>query len=99
MHSPRDGDPYKVITLHGKRFELRYGYYEEFERARGEPIPIYPDFKKEPLYTDAGYPFVTAMQDACPHHSGNAPFGCHDCLYYKEGEELIGICTCEKNKR
>ncbi|MBE6629774.1 MAG: hypothetical protein E7624_02870 [Ruminococcaceae bacterium] len=100
MPHPRDGDLYKRITLHGVSFELRYGYYEEFERASGEPIPIYPDFEKEPRYTAEGHPFVTAMQNACPHHHGADPeYGCHGCLYYKEGEELIGICTCEQRKQ
>lgn len=99
MQRPRDGDLYKSITVHGQRFELRYGYYEDFERASGDPIPIYPDFKKNPLYTDGGYPFVTAMQEACAHHSGDPEYGCHGCLYYKEEEELIGICLCERNKK
>ena len=100
MRRPRDGDLYKIITLHGRTFALRYGYYEEFERARGEPIPIYPSFRESPLYTDEGYPFVTAMQDACSHHSGGNPeYGCHSCLYYKGGEELLGICVCDENKQ
>ena len=99
MHHPRDGDLYKVITLYGKRFELRYGYYEEFERSRGEPIPIYPDFREAPCYTDDGYPFVTAMQTPCEEHCGGDPeYGCHDCLYYKQEEDLLGICVCERNK-
>ena len=46
MREIRDGDLYKTVTVHGKTFELRYGYYEEYERESlfSEPIPIYPDF-------------------------------------------------------
>ena len=40
MHKIRDGDIYKIIELHGSTFELRYGYYEEYERGREEPVPI-----------------------------------------------------------
>ena len=97
--TPKEGDLYKKITLHGKTFELRYGYYEDFERDGGEPIPIYPDFKKAPLFTDGGFPFVTAMQEPCEHYTGESGDPCcHECLFYKTGEELLGICTQEKNK-
>ena len=51
MNNIQEGDLYEVLEVYGHTFELRYGYYEERERARGEPIPIYPDFKKHPLYT------------------------------------------------
>ena len=30
MNHIRDGDPYKTIDVFGRRFDLRYGYYEEF---------------------------------------------------------------------
>ena len=80
MNKIRDGDVYKTITLHGRTFELKYGYYEEYERSSSDPIPIYPDFKKEPQFTDSGAPFVTAMQDACEYYKGNSAgevcFGC-----------------------
>ena len=99
MAHARDGDLYKVVTLYGRTFELRYGYYAEFERESGEPIPIYPDFKKDPLYTSDGYPFVTQMQGLCEHGESKFVEGCcADCRYYRDGEELIGICTCPKNK-
>ena len=100
MHHAKDGELYKVVTVMGKAFELRYGYYEDFERARGEPIPIYPDFKSNPVYTEDGQPFVTQMQEPCIH--GESKFAdafCVDCRHFVQGEELIGICSCKKNRK
>ena len=98
----KEGDLYKTVNLYGHIFELYYGYYEECERHNPlvEPMPIYPDFIKEPKYTDEGFPFVTKMQDACKHYKGSrSKFNdCAECEYYKHGDELIGICTCLKNK-
>lgn len=102
MHSfIKDGDLYKVVEVFGKRFSLCYGYYEAYERERGEPpIPIYPDFEKSPVYTEDGYPFVTQMQALCPHGESRFSEGlCADCIHYKDGAELIGICTCSQNRR
>ena len=100
MNKGRDGDLYKIISLFGKSFEIRYGYYEEYERESGEPIPIYPDFVSCPVHTEEGYPFVTQMQELCEH--GESDFSdafCADCKHYRHGDDLIGICTCEKNKK
>lgn len=100
MNKIRDGDLYKTVELHGEVFELRYGYYEEFERDKGEPIPIYPDFKRNPKYTNEGYPFVTQMQELCEFGKSKFDDGCcGECAYYEEGNELIGICTNIKNKK
>ena len=62
-----EGALYKVITAHGKTFELYYGYYEEIDRHSkyNEPMEIYPNFLENPVYTDDGIPFVTAMQKHC----------------------------------
>ena len=100
MNAIREGDIYKVVSLHGRQFTLLYGYYEDYERGRCEPIPIYPDFKASPVYTDEGHPFVTQMQELCEH--GNSKFAegvCADCPYFKRGSDLIGICTCRKNRK
>ena len=100
MNSKRDGDLYKVVTIHEVSFELRYGYYEEFERAVGEPIPIYPDFIKSPRYTKDGYPFVTQMQELCKYGESSFTEGCcADCRYFVDGEELLGICICPENRK
>lgn len=98
----KEGDLYKVLNVHDTAFPLYYGYYEDFERTdpAAEPIPIYPDFLREPRYTKNGYPFVTKMQDACTYYKGNAfdSNECGECTYFEPGEDLIGICICPKNK-
>ena len=96
----KEGRIYKTVTVEDVIFEIRYGYYEEFERARGEPVPIYPDFIKNPKYAKDGRPFVTAMQDICPHFVGEeGSLGCHGCKYYEAGDDLVGLCNCEHNRR
>lgn len=98
-HRPKEGEFYRSVVIAGKIFELYYGYYEEFEREYNAPMPIYPDLKKEPLYTDNGTPVVTAIQDACNHYQGN-PDGetCFECKYFLKQEELFGYCQCPHNK-
>ena len=99
MKKPREGDIYKVVELYGRQFELKYGYYESFERESefGEPIPIYPDFLKNPCQTDDGRRFVTQMQSLCEHGTSSFKDGfCVDCKYFIEGDDLIGICGREK---
>jgi hypothetical protein len=95
----KEGDLYKVINTFGKTFELYYGYYEEQDRygKYNEPIEIYPDFRKNPIYTDDGLPFVTAMQDTCEHYIKikDTTDRCIDCKYYQKGEELFGLCKCK----
>lgn len=101
MNKARDGDLYKVIKAFGKTFEVRYGYYEDFEKRNGEPIPIYPDFTKSPEYSESGSPFVTAMQDSCDFAKLKTnSFGfCNDCRHYKPGEDFIGICVCREKRK
>lgn len=101
MNKIRDGDVYKTIKINGREFEIRYGYYEEFERERTEPVPIYPDFISNPIYDEDGFPFATAMQEACDGFVGqDREFGCFGCRHFKECEDLLGICHHpEKIKR
>lgn len=98
---PKENDIYKVINIRGKRFEIQYGYYEEIDRAF-EPVPIYPDFLKIPLYTDSGEPFVTLMQDPCEHYEPNGNStdrDCGNCRYMERGDELIAVCRCESRRK
>lgn len=100
--TPKEGDLYKEVTVGGKTFRLLYGYYEDYERESrfNDPIPIYPDFIKNPLFTDEGIPFVTAMQDICLHYEGKQECdSCADCIHFQKGEELFGLCGCFENKR
>ena len=100
---PKEGQLYKVLTVHGKEFPLYYGYYEEKDRYSkyNDPVEIYPNFIACPIYTDDGIPFATAMQDICKHFNGtkDEDSTCFHCSYYKKCEELLGICTCPKNKK
>lgn len=98
----KEGELYKSVTVHGRTFELRYGYYDEKERfgRYSEPIPIYPDFTRDPQYTDDGQPFVTAMQDPCEHFIGrDRSIGCYGCSYFSDGDDLLGVCACKSNRR
>lgn len=98
MDKQIEGELFKLISLGGKTFEIKYGYYEDYERDRGDPIPIYPNFLCEPCYADDGRPFVTAMQDLCENASTDIPDGfCVDCEFFSHGDELIGFCN--KNNR
>ena len=101
---PKEGNVYKVITTFGKTFELKYGYYEECDRQSPlcRPVVIYPDFIKEPVYTDSGEPFVTMVQDACKSYMGETKrtpdTTCAECKYFERGEDWIGICKCPHNR-
>jgi len=101
--APMEGDLYKVINLYGHTFSLYYGYYERCDRENPavDPMPIYPDFLSEPMFTNEGFAFVTKMQDPCKHYSGKSGrFNeCAECHYYLHGDDLLGICTCPRNKQ
>lgn len=101
-HVPKEGDLYKEVTVHGKTFRLVYGYYEEFERdgRYNEPMPIYPDFIKEPTFTEEGIPIVTAMQDICGQYDGEAEGdSCSQCRHFHKCEELFGVCRCLQKQK
>ncbi len=103
LTTPKEGELFKVIQLHGKTFEIRYGFYEECDRNNhfAEPVEIYPDFIKHPQYTDEGYPFVTAIQSPCQHFRGekNENSTCEECAHYSHCEELLAICRCPHNQK
>lgn len=98
--TPTEGQLYKVVTTFGRTFELRYGYYDSIDRTRAPDI-IYPDFSKEAMHTDGGEPFITLMQDACPHYEGSEARTedtlCASCKHCRRGEEWFGICINPKN--
>ena len=102
-HTPKEGDLYKEVTISDKTFRLLYGYYESFERESpfNDPIPIYPDFIKEPHYTAEGIPIATAMQNVCEFYNGknDEDSSCSDCVFFQKHEELFGLCICPRNKR
>ncbi len=101
IHS--EGELYKIINLYGRVFEIKYGYYEECDRQNPivRPMPIYPDFVKEPIFTQEGFRFTTKMQDVCQYYKGKdiVDKGCAECEHYRHGAELIGICGCKENMK
>lgn len=100
---PVEGQLYKEITIAGHTFKILYGYYNDAERARGEPTPIFPDFEESPVYSHEGYPIVNRIQDACMHYRtviGNRGDGwCADCVHYPNEWCEIGECRCEHRRR
>ena len=91
-----EGRLYKKIELHGKTFEIYYGYYDESDKKSpyNESVPIYPNFDEEPIYTDNGERFVTAMQDKCEGFVGKETGdSCISCQHFEKGDDLIGVCT------
>ena len=88
----------------GRTFELRYGYYEEKDRQNPlcKPAVIYPDFVRDPMYTEDGKPFVTLIQDACHRFDGaaarTADSTCAECRHFLRGEEWFGLCGCPENR-
>lgn len=102
-HVPKEGELYKLVQIGDHSFPLYYGYYEKCDRDNPamEPMPIYPDFTKAPHYTRDGFPIVTQMQDGCEFFDGDSIYesDCADCRYFAHADELIGLCTCPKNRR
>ena len=100
MSNVNEGELYKTVELHGHSIELRYGYYEDYERDRGEPIPIYPDLKETPIYTGEGFQIVTQMQDLCQNGKCRFEDGCcGECEFFQAHEEMFGICSNPNNKK
>ena len=100
---PQEGELYKTVNVEGVMIELRYGYYEDCDRENPlvEPMPIYPDFIKEPQYAENGAPIITMMQDACEQYTGKKKpdVDCGMCKHFQRKEELFGICTCPENQK
>lgn len=99
----REGDLYEVIEFCGKRYEIRYGYYADFERERMDPVPIYPLFHENPEYSPDGFPIVTKIQIPCDEYrlreQGVDNEECADCIYFECGENgKFGLCKSEKRK-
>lgn len=100
LNIPNEGDLHSVVSVGGYTFELRYGYYDERERAGGEPFVLYPDLQTKPLYTEEGYRIVSAIQSVCEHYA--VPDGkerencCYTCVHYPNRTGDIGICKCER---
>ena len=100
MNKPKEGEIFKTVSIGGATFTIKYGYYEDYEREQGEPIPIYPDLKKEPAYADDGRLIVTQMQDTCKYSNVKTKDSfCVECKHFRYGDDLIGFCNHRKNKK
>lgn len=99
---PTEGELYKVIDIENITFKILYGYYDEGERDKVEPLPVFPDLKKKPVYTARGYPIVTAIQQPCKHYSPKnkerSEEWCGDCIYYLNGTDEISVCGCKERR-
>ncbi len=100
MKNIEEGSLYKSITIEDNTFDIFYGYYSEAERQRWEPAPIFPDFTKTPMFTQDGAPYTRADQDVCKHYTPKPQVSgenwCNDCQHYRLGEEVLGVCLCDK---
>ncbi len=97
----REGDIYEVLSVDGRTFEIRYGYYEDFERDGSTPIPIYPDLEKSPVYGESGRYIVTFMQEPCVHYEPRVEHAepyCGCCKHYPNNKQMINACECEYTK-
>lgn len=96
--SNKPGDLYKVITVAGKSFEIRYMDCGEFDPdQKGEVMPEFPFFDEHPEYTDDRYPFTNSLNDSCEHYrteDATPDNSCYDCIYFKDAVEDIGVCRC-----
>ncbi len=102
---PREGDLFNVFRVGGYTFEIRYGHYTEAERdAANEPVPIYPDLDKSPLYNEDGFRITNCISEGCRHFTAKSPkceeLQCLYCIHYDTSVCLdIGICRCKKKRR
>ena len=92
------GDLYKVITVAGRTFEIRYMDCGDYDPdSKGEFIPDFPFFDEKPEYTNDRYPFTNLLNDSCEQYKtkSNRPNNtCQDCIYFKDAVEEIGVCRC-----
>ena len=93
MKDIREGDLHKTVVVEDTVFEIRYGYTSEEERGRWDPVPLYPDFVKIPMFTPDGFPFATVYQDGCRHFRekplSSGERWCGDCKHFEQCEEYI----------
>ncbi len=99
----KPGDLYKVITVAGREFEIRYIDCGEFDpESKGQCIPNFPFFDEKPEYTDDRYPFTNELNDCCEHYKTDDPTPektCRDCIYFKDAVEEIGVCRCTARRK
>lgn len=92
----------RSYCLDGDECQVLFHFDKSCDRYFGE----YPDFEESPRYTVNGWPWVTAMQEACEHGingycEAHRCLECGSCQYYRQEQEhdLVGICTHELRRR
>ena len=99
----KEGELYKVFSVGGHTFEVRYGYYDESERGRVDPLPVFPDFVKNPTFSYDGRPVVAIVQSPCGYYvsrdEANKEEWCGDCRHYSDAGAEIALCSCELNRK
>lgn len=100
---PREGTLYRTYMIDDYKFDIFYGYYDENERGRVEPLPVFPDLMEQRVYAASGEMIVTALQAPCAQYDAKDPNRpeewCGDCLHYAGGKAEIGICVHQENRR
>lgn len=103
MTLPKEGDLYKTYIVDNHTFEIRYGFYDARERGRVEPLPVFPDLVKDPVYTTTGEPVTSLVQVPCEHYIPKKPElaegWCFDCCHYGGGRNEMGRCLCPRRRR
>ncbi len=103
---PAEGDLYLIMDVEGVVLEIFYGYYHpESERGVIDPMPIFPDFQKTPMFTKEGFPLVNADQLICQHFHPKPSISesdegwCNDCLHIELYDVCLGVCRCKYNRK
>ena len=121
MDSEKSGKPYRIVRVRSNEFKDRYisnkpgsivrvsgcefhlfRYIDEYTEQECADLPC---FDENPEYTDEGKPFITTLDNACPHGKSDAPDAsdvneCADCVwcYTENPTAAIGVCMCEERK-
>lgn len=98
-----ENHPYRTYLVGGKSFPI----YLCFDEQMKESYPLYPDFEKNPEFTDDGRPFATAEQEICSNGrpreaEGPLPGDCGGCGWFyreKSAYDPIGICMCDQRRK
>lgn len=90
----------KTYHVEGATFTIPLRYDEK----SGRYMEVYPDFIKNPVYTQEGYPIMLTLEDACVFGKGknaNEPLvDCGSCHFYRQlPNALIGVCGHEKKRK
>ena len=100
---PKEGELHKVMTVGGRSFELRYGFYTEGDRLNSEPVILFPNLEQMPVYSEDGWRIVSSVQTPCGAYSPRMPNQkedwCADCIFYPDVHEEIAVCGNEWQRR